>query len=152
MQTTKWRMKSIMLAEDDEDDRMMFKEVIQQVNPGFTLQIVSDGHQLLSLLENILPDILFLDLDMPYKNGLECLVAIRENEKMQDLPVVMFSSTTRQANIQTAYEMGAHLFLIKSAYFKEYVASVNAILELDWSNPGTIKEQYCVNNRYVAFT
>jgi DNA-binding NarL/FixJ family response regulator len=89
---------------------------------------------------------------MPYKNGLQGLVEIRSNEKLRDLPVVVFSSTTRPANIQTAYEMGAHLFLIKEASFSAYASSLKAILKLDWSSPSVIKEQYCINGRYAAFS
>lgn len=152
MQTENCVVNSIILAEDDEDDQMMFKEVIQQFNSPIDLQIVADGRQLLSLLENILPDLLFLDLDMPYRNGLQCLLAIRESARLQNLPVIMFSSTSRQVNIQTAYEMGAHLFLVKSSSFKEYASAINTIVRMDWSLPHQIKEQYCVNNRYTAFS
>ena len=153
MQTTKnWQAKSIVLAEDDADDRMIFEETIQQLDQGIRFQIVSDGDQLLNLLENFLSDILFLDLDMPRKNGLECLISIRSNERIKDLPIVMFSSTSRPSNIQTAYDMGAHLFLIKSSFFQEYTSALKAILKLDWNHPEKIKEQYCLNNRYAAFT
>jgi DNA-binding NarL/FixJ family response regulator len=104
------------------------------------------------ILKNYVPDLLFLDLEMPFKNGLECLLEIRESASLQHLPVVVFSSTTRQSNIQTAYELGAHLFLVKSPTFSEYASSIRAVLELDWSSPNAVKEQYCINDRYAAFS
>ena len=152
MTGTKLSIQSIILADDDEDDRFVFKDVIHEVNERVKVEIVSDGLQLMSLLKHFAPDLLFLDLEMPYKNGLECLLEIRANPVLEQLPVIVFSSTTRPANIQTAYEMGAHLFLIKETSFHEYTSAIKAILNLNWKEPQIIKEQYCVNNRYVAFS
>jgi CheY-like chemotaxis protein len=145
-------IQSIILADDDEDDRFVFRDVIYQVASNVTVEIVSNGLQLMDLLKHFAPDLLFLDLEMPYKNGLECLVEIRNNPRLQELPVIVFSSTTRPANIQTAYEMGAHLFLIKESSFSEYTAAIESILALNWKEPGIIREQFCVNNQYVAFS
>lgn len=142
---------SIILADDDRDDSELFHDVLKQVNPKIKLEVVNDGAELISLLKHIYPDLLFLDLEMPRKNGLECLIEIRKDQVLRALPVIVFSSTTRPANIQTAYEMGAHLFLIKSPSFAEYTASVKAILALDWKNPDNVRGQYCVNGRYTAF-
>lgn len=145
-------IRNVILADDDADDLLIFEEMLRAIDPSVKLEVVTDGQELLHLLQNIYPDLLFLDLDMPVKNGLECLVEIRGNERLKNLPVVVFSSTTRPANIQTAYEMGAHLFLIKSPSYQEHLAAVKAILALDWSEPEEIKNQYCVNGRYTAFS
>lgn len=144
-------IKNIVLAEDDDDDQIIFQTALLDVNPGIKLDIVADGRQLLKFLESFYPDLLFLDLDMPYKNGLECLVQIRNNTVMGQLPVIMFSSTNRAANIQTAYEMGAHLFFIKPVIYQDCVTSIRSILSLDWQQADAIREQYCVNGRYTAF-
>ena len=141
----------ILLADDDADDRFIFESFLHDVAPDVKLDVVSNGKELLTLLQHYVPDLLFLDLDMPYKNGLECLVAIRNHAQQKDLPVVVFSSTTRPGNIQTAYEMGAHLFFIKSPLASAFTDALRAILGLDWSKPEQVKEQYCVNGRYTAF-
>ena len=144
-------IQSLILADDDEDDRYVFKDVINEVAPSVNVEAVANGLRLMELLQHFAPDLLFLDLEMPYKNGLECLLEIREQEALNNLPTIVFSSTTRPANIQTAYEMGAHLFLIKDSSFKEYAAALRSIFQMNWKEPDTIKEQYCVNGRYVAF-
>lgn len=149
---TKPNINNIIFCEDDEDDRLFFKEITQELNSSIKVEFISDGFRLLQLLKHFVPDILFLDLEMPFKNGLECLVEIRANANLESLPIVIFSSTTRQANIQTSYEMGANLFLIKTPIYSEYSSSVKAVLNLDWSDPIAIKEQYCVNGRYTAFS
>jgi len=144
-------IQTLILADDDEDDRDIFRDVIEQINPKIKVQIVSNGISLIDLLKHYAPDLLFLDLEMPHKNGLECLSEMRANPRLKDLPVVVFSSTTRPANIQAAYDMGADLFLIKEASFQEYTSSLKAILQLDWKDRLKIKHQHLVNNRYVAF-
>lgn len=145
------QISQIILAEDDVDDQNIFQLTIQEIAPDVQIQFVSNGKELLTLLQNNTPDILFLDLEMPYKNGLECLVEIRNNPNLEKLPVVVFSSTTKPGNIQTAYEVGAHLFFIKPAVYSEYVSSIKAIFKLNWKEPETVREQYCVNGRYTAF-
>lgn len=147
----KKQIQSIVLADDDSDDSFLFNSVFEEINPAPKLTVVEDGNALLHLLNHFVPDLLFLDLEMPYKNGLECLVAIRNSDVLRSLPVVVFSSTTRPANIQTAYDMGADLFFIKPSIFSDLSKAVETILNFDWSHPSSIKEQYCINGRYTAF-
>lgn len=145
-------IQSVILADDDADDLEFFTYAISDLTPKPNLQHVIDGTRLMQLLEHIYPDLLFLDLEMPFKNGLECLVEIRASEKLKDLPVVVFSSTNRPANIQTAYEMEANLFLLKSTSLEAYAGSIKAIFQLDWKQPEKIRQQYCVNGRYAVFS
>lgn len=144
-------IKSIILADDDRDDHEFFRDALTQIKPNINLTTVENGEELLSLLKHYIPDFIFLDLDMPGKNGLECLTEIRNNAALKNIPVVIFSSTSRPANIDTAYEMGADLFFIKPSNYNDLVSSINAILQLDWSNPSQVKEKYFINNRFVAF-
>jgi len=141
----------IILAEDDVDDQNIFQLALQEINPDMKLDFVSNGRELLQFLQTSSPDIVFLDLDMPYKNGLECLLEIRSNSVLETLPVIVFSSTTKPSNIQTAYEMGAHLFFIKPPVYTDYLSSLKAIFQLNWNEPGQVREQYCINGRYTAF-
>ncbi len=141
----------ILLAEDDIDDQNIFQLAVQEINPSLDINFVSNGKELLDLLQNEKPDILFLDLEMPYKNGLQCLVEMKNDPELEKLPVVVFSSTTRPSNIQTAYEMGAHLFFIKPPVYSDYLSSIKAIFQLNWNDPNTVREQYCINGRYAAF-
>jgi len=149
--THQQKITSIVLADDDQDDHEFFKEALHEIAPGIKLTIVKNGDELINLLRHYLPDFIFLDLEMPCKNGLECLTEIRSNVLLENIPVVIFSSTTRPANIDTAYEMGADLFFIKPSVYKELTSSIHAILSLNWKDPSMIKEQYFINGRYVAF-
>jgi CheY-like chemotaxis protein len=144
-------IQTIILADDDEDDRYIFRDIIKEIAPATKIFTVPNGLWLMEMLGNFAPDVLFLDLDMPYKNGLECLIEIRNSPELKNLFIIIFSSSTRQGNIQTAYEIGADLFLIKEASFKEYKDALKAILELNWKEPGTVKQAHFINDKYVSF-
>ena len=143
---------SIFIADDDSDDRLILSQALKEIDPSFRVEATQNGNELMSLLSHIRPDFLFLDLEMPYKNGLECLKEIRNHPLLADLPVVVFSSTSRPVNIDVAYEMGADLFFIKPSIFKTLVASIKSILSLDWQSRTRIKEAYFQDGKYTAFT
>ena len=142
---------NIILAEDDIDDQNIFQIALQEIDAKVQTQFVSNGRDLIKLLDQSKPDLLFLDLEMPYKNGLECLLEIKSDPELEKIPVIVFSSTTKPSNIQTAYEMGAHLFFIKPPVYSDYLSSIKAIFSLNWNDPDAVREQYCVNGRYTAF-
>lgn len=142
----------IFIADDDSDDRLILNQALKEIDPSFRVEATQNGNELMSLLSHIRPDFLFLDLEMPHKNGLECLKEIRSNPLLSDLPVVVFSSTSRPVNIDVAYEMGADLFFIKPSIYKTLVAAIKSILSLDWQSRTLIKEGYFQDGKYMAFT
>jgi len=142
---------NIILAEDDIDDQNIFQIALQEIDSSVQAQFVSNGRELIQLLQHFKPDLLFLDLEMPYKNGLECLLEIKRDPRLEKIPVIVFSSSTKPSNIQTAYEMGAHLFFVKPPVYSDYLSSIKAIFKLNWHDPDSVREQYCVNGRYTAF-
>ncbi|MFL5738761.1 MAG: response regulator [Flavisolibacter sp.] len=144
-------IRTVFIADDDTDDLMLLQDAIASIDQSIKLQQVDNGNDLLSLLGHFQPDLLFLDLDMPGKNGLQCLVEIRKNPLYHFLPIIVYSSTTRPANIETAYDMGADLFFIKPAIFNDLVSSVRSLFTLDWSQPAKVKEHYFVNGRFIPF-
>src|SRR2546423_11976763 len=96
-------MNHVVLADDDKDHGLLFKIVLKQVDPTKSLTIVKDGEELMDLLNTQVPDLLFLDLNMPCKNGIECLREIRNNPHLKDLPIVVYSSSSHMTDIQRSY-------------------------------------------------
>ena len=121
---------NLLLADDDEDDCDFFKEALDELHLPTSLVTVNDGVQLMDFLseksvEN-LPDILFLDLNMPRKNGLECLREIKQNEAYKNLPVIIFSTSLDRDIVDLVYEKGAFHYIRKPGEFaklKKVIAS-----------------------------
>jgi CheY-like chemotaxis protein len=107
---------NILLADDDKDDCKFFNDALKELPQSTQLTAVHDGEQLMNyLLENSenLPSVLFLDLNMPRKNGLECLSEIKHNKKLNDLPVVIFTTSYSQDTISMVFKNGAHVYIHK---------------------------------------
>jgi CheY-like chemotaxis protein len=114
---------NILLADDDMDDCLFFKDAIMELVPSPNFTAVHDGEQLMQLLGNEitkLSDVLFLDLNMPRKNGFECLAEIKQNKKLKALPVVVFSTSFEQEVVNRLYDNGAQYFIRKPSEFSLY--------------------------------
>ena len=114
---------SILLADDDMDDCIFFKEAVEELFLSTQLSILHDGEQLMQHLNNEtnkLPDVLFLDLNMPRKNGFECLSEIKSNQKLKQLPVIIFSTSFEQEVVNLLYKNGAQYFIRKPSEFLQF--------------------------------
>lgn len=119
---------NILLADDDKDDCFFFEKALKEIQIATHIETVNDGEQLMDyLLENSvkLPDVLFLDLNMPRKNGFECLLEINERTQLKDIFIVMFSTSyPRDPNyendmINRLLKFGANHFIRKPDDFEE---------------------------------
>jgi CheY-like chemotaxis protein len=142
---------SIILADDDRDDQFFFKEVFSSIDPAVQVAIAEDGIELLHLLTHQVPDIIFLDLNIPVNNGLQCLKEIRNIPALQNVPVVILSSYSRPNTIKTAYKLGANLFFIKPFKFTDLKAALKVLLTLNWTDPQQVKEQILAHDGLGAF-
>ncbi|MES2647189.1 MAG: response regulator [Bacteroidota bacterium] len=123
---------NILLAEDDSDDQYLFKYVLESLKISFTLTIVTDGEELMKLLSdesNSLPDILFLDLNMPRKNGAECLVEIKKLQHLRQLPIVICSTAREDNSTPLLHENGAKYYLMKPDQLSQFKQLVKKAIE-----------------------
>ncbi len=114
---------NILLADDDPDDTRFFKEAVGELELSTRLVTVSNGEHLMHLLTdetNALPDVLFLDLNMPRKNGFECLSEIKFNKKLKGLPVIALCTSFEQEVVNQLYTNGANYFIRKPSEFLQY--------------------------------
>lgn len=109
----------ILLADDDESDRLLFLEAFLDLEIKTIVSTVNNGMELMERLNTDirLPDILFLDLNMPRKNGLECLTEIRSNEKLKDICVVIYSTSDNKKDMENTFLNGANIYVIKPNNF-----------------------------------
>ena len=114
------KVLNILLADDDPDDRYFFDKILKELSMPTKLSVVEDGVKLMAYLLNrkILPDILFLDINMPRKNGMECLAEIKSNEHLKNIVVIIHSTSLHDDVSNIAYESGAHYFIKKNDYIK----------------------------------
>ncbi len=137
----------ILLADDDQDDRDIFAEAVSELNVKVELNFVKDGQQLMNYLTKAtdeLPDIVFLDLNMPAKDGKECLKEIRTNNAFKDLPIVIYTTTNSLRDVDETHSLGANLFVRKPTSFKEVVQLARKILGINWAEhkPNVMKKNY----------
>ena len=124
---------NLLLADDDTDDCTFFKEALKGSQLSTHLTAVHDGEQLMQLLTkeaNELPHVLFLDLNMPRKSGFECLSEIKLNEKLKQLPVVIFTTSFQQEVVDLLYKNGAQYCVRKPAEFSQLQGVIQQALIL----------------------
>lgn len=111
---------NILLADDDRDDCLLFKEALGDIQLNTTLTLVHDGQKLIQLLSkksNIIFDVLFLDINMPRKNGFKCLQEIKKLDNFKSIPVIIFSTSYDQSSADQLYSNGAYHYICKPADF-----------------------------------
>ncbi len=130
----------LLLADDDQDDCFLFSEALQELCTEAKLSVVHDGVELLNFLsENEIqrrPDLIFLDLNMPRKNGQECLTEIKQNDKFKQIPVSIFSTSFDPIVANKLREIGADYYIRKPADFsvlKNVLKEVIAIIQSEES-------------------
>ena len=124
--------KNILLAEDDEDDYILFCEVIKDYEGQLTLKWIKNGEELMKALRQEKADIIFLDINMPIKNGFECLTEIRNDDQLKDLPIVIFSTSNDNKLVNRMYNAGANLYLCKPTEYTKLKSSILKAIGMDW--------------------
>jgi CheY-like chemotaxis protein len=122
----------VMIAEDDDDDFYIFSVAFAELSFTVLLTRAENGEILVELLENKIPDILFLDLMMPRKDGRQCLKEIRANHKFDALPVIMYTSLKDVKDVEFCYREGANLYVIKPSAYSDLKDVLQRILTIDW--------------------
>jgi CheY-like chemotaxis protein len=144
--------KHIILADDDSDHAFLFGRILAKTYPGITLTIAKNGAELLELLQTLRPAMVFLDLHMPCKNGIECLTEIRNTPELQHLPIVVYSSSSKMTDIQRSYLHQADLYMVKPFHSEHLENALESVLRMDLKDPNHSRNHYFINNRFVPFT
>ena len=132
-QPMNFKQLNILLADDDTDDCIFIQQALHELILPTFLTAVHDGEQLMQFLndeKNELPNILFLDLNMPRKNGFECLSEIKLSEKFKLLPVIVFSTSFEQEVVNMLYQNGAQYFIRKPSEFSQFKKIIQQSLTL----------------------
>jgi CheY-like chemotaxis protein len=140
---------NILLAEDDQDDCAFFDQALKELSLDTTLKIVSDGEQLMQLLKDEsmeIPDVLFLDINMPRKSGTECLEEIKKIDRLKNLPVVMLSTSNDPQKITFHFKIGANVYIHKPNDFSQLKQVIHHALPISTEElGGKSKIKYILN-------
>ena len=121
----------ILYAEDDPEDVEVFCEAVRSIDASIGCIIARDGLEALKILENavILPDFIFLDINMPLVDGRECLIRIRGNRQFNNIPVIMYTTSNRKDDMSGLRNLGATDYIIKPNTFNEVFRHLSKVLK-----------------------
>ena len=129
------QIMQVLLADDDKDDCDDFIEAFESLKIKALVQTVQDGEALMKYLNNpsnTLPHILFLDINMPKKSGLQCLIEIKKIERLTNLTIVIYSTSSSEEDIEATFLNGANIYLKKPTNLAGLKKTLSHILTLNW--------------------
>lgn len=138
---------SVLLADDDEDDRLIFTEAFDAIKMKTVVKTVNDGIELMEHLtddQNTLPHILFLDLNMPRKSGMECLMEIKRIDYLKDIAIVIYSTSASEQDIEDTFVKGANVYIKKPSDFTTLKNLLEEVIKTNWQyqTSGLSKENF----------
>lgn len=138
---------NIAIADDDEDDRFLFLEAFDELKIKTKVNTFNDGVFLMDYFSKddcILPEVLFLDLNMPRKNGIECLQEIRSNPKFDDVSIAIYSTSSSEKDIENTFILGANIYIKKPDNFDSLKKILSNVVTINWQyhTSGLNKENF----------
>lgn len=134
----------LLLADDDQDDRLFFKDAVAKSGIAVEIDSVTDGEKLMQYLSNNrpLPDLVFMDLNMPCKNGSECLEEIRKSDDLNAVTIAVYSTSGEDRDVNMMFELGANIFIKKPNDFKLLCKIIEEVLTTDWKKSGLKNQRF----------
>lgn len=124
------------IVDDDIDDQELFIEAVNEVDNSIQCLSATDCEEALDLLKSgrmELPDMIFLDLNMPRLNGKQCLVELKKQANLRHIPVIIYSTSSEKRDIEETSRLGAAHFLTKPNKFEELCRALSFVVSQDWS-------------------
>ncbi len=126
----------VVLADDDKDDQEIFKDALTETKIPAEVTTVDNGQELMNHLkdpETPEPEIIFLDINMPVKNGKDTLAEIKKDEELKDIPTVMISTSDNPKDVEDSFNSGANLYVRKPFSFKNFILILKKVFMLKWA-------------------
>lgn len=115
--------------DDDDDDKEVFSLALRKIDPSIECMTASDGLEALSILrkKTFVPDYIFLDLNMPQMNGKECLTELRKHAHLDDVPIIIYSTSSHEKDKEETKSLGANRFITKPPLVSTLVEMLEAL-------------------------
>jgi CheY-like chemotaxis protein len=136
------RIKSILLADDNENDIQLVKFALARQDHQHQIAVTHDGAEALDYLyrrgpfstrAHRNPDVILLDLKMPLVDGLEVLRQVKGDTELRTIPIVMLTSSREERDVLNSYQLGVNAYVVKPVDFKEFVAAIKET-EVFWAS------------------
>jgi CheY-like chemotaxis protein len=126
-------LKNIFLVDDDTDDQVFFIEALSAIKNTTLYGVANNGKEAIDKLENYieLPDLIFMDINMPIMNGIECLTELKEKPLISQIPVIILSSDIAHAD--HARKLGAKAFIKKPSDFATLRTNITQMINSDFT-------------------
>ncbi len=140
---------TFLLVDDDKDDTSLFEEMLQQINSAVRFRWAKDGQEALDQLRtgDSFPDLIFLDLNMPRMDGKEFLARVKADEKIRDIPVVIYTTSSQSRDVEETMQSGAACYIAKPSNIKELKAILSSIVESIPHNLGKVLRKLSINTK-----
>ena len=128
--------RTFFIVDDDIDDQDLFIEAVNEVDKSIKCMSVSNCEEALDLLKNRkinMPDMIFLDLNMPRLNGKQCLAELKKESHLAEIPVIIYSTSSEKRDIEETSRLGAAHFLTKPNKFEELCKAISFVVSKDWN-------------------
>lgn len=125
----------VILADDDEDDRLFFMDAFVEIKIKTKVKTVNDGVALMRYLndeENTLPHVIFLDLNMPGKNGIDCLKEIKNTDRLKNISIAIYSTSASEHDIEETFIRGANIYIKKPNDFSVLKKLLEEVITINW--------------------
>ncbi|AOC97271.1 MULTISPECIES: response regulator [Flavobacterium] len=125
---------TIFYTDDDEDDLCIFADAVESIPHNIKLQTYSGSQNFLNAISesSVVPSVIFLDLNMPGKNGFDVLEELRSSDDKKDIPVVIYSTSSEPGNIEKCLKLGANCFITKPVLMSDIIKAIEHAIQIDW--------------------
>jgi len=130
------KLRKILLVEDNEGDILLTREALEHSDKVRQIDVVKNGSEAIQFLQNALekdrkaiPDIIFLDINLPKMNGQEVLLFIKRNEHLRQIPVIMLTTSSSHKDILSSYQNGANSYITKPVDVNTYMDTISKVEE-----------------------
>jgi len=122
---------TLLIVDDDEDDKEMFCEVVSEISNSHTCLTTANGQEALHLLQTseTLPNFIFLDLNMPRMSGKQCLTQLKHSERLSKIPVIIYTTSKLDADKEETMQLGADYFLTKPTSMQQLKEELKSVFD-----------------------
>ncbi len=122
----------VLIADDDNDDFELLSDAIRTLDFKIEIKRAENGDILMKLIDEDIPDLLFLDLILPCKDGKACLTEIRNDRRFDELPIIVYTSVTDTDSVDFCFRSGSNLYVYKPGSYTEILEAVEKIFTINW--------------------